>query len=112
MSCFKICSGDLRTKGILESPDRVPDDCGGFTNGWNTVATVRGKYEEKSGSEKNHHGRWAAVAQVKFTIRYRSDIDETWRVIVAGKAYNIRHIRNLEQRNRWLEITFERGVDD
>lgn len=40
----------------------------------------------------------------------RGEPKEADRVTVRGKVYNIRHIRNLEFRDEWFEITMESGV--
>lgn len=40
----------------------------------------------------------------------RGEPKEADRVTVRGRVYNIRHIRNLEFRDEWFEITMDSGV--
>lgn len=79
-----------------------------------------------SGAERVFNERLNAEVTVKATIRYRSDIKESDRVVFgssgggggdevieldpSGKVYQIRHIDNIEFRNRWMVLSLDGGV--
>lgn len=100
----------LRHNIALQSRANTADGSGGYTTVWTTYATVGARLENVSGSERLHSQRLDAETTVKATIRYRSDITESDRVSFDGKVYQIRHIDNLEFRNRWLRISLGGGV--
>lgn len=96
--------GDMRHRITLQKKVDVVDAEGFTTQQWQDVATVWAAVE-------NLHGReyWEAAAvqaenTVKFTIRYRPDIDQTMRIVFRGQIYEITAIDNIKYRNEYLEI--------
>lgn len=53
---------------------------GSVAPGWTTQDTVWGAYEPGEGSDQFEAQEHTATMPVRFRIRYRSDIDATWRV--------------------------------
>jgi len=99
-----ISIGDMRHRITLQKKVDVTDADGFTTQQWQDVATVWAAVE-------NLHGReyWEAAAvqaenTVKFTIRYRPDIDQTMRIVFCGQIYEITAIDNIKYRNEYLEI--------
>lgn len=89
------------------------DGIGGTTQAWAdfaTTPTVWAKVTPRIGSEKLEEGRVNASGMATFTVRYRSDVTETDRLIWRGEAWNIRRIMRKSGRNLWLDIEAERGV--
>ena len=67
---------------------------------WTDYASVFAKVEPLLGREF-----WAAAAtqsedSVKFTIRYRGDLDTAMRIAFDGKDFNITSIQNIRSANR------------
>lgn len=115
MACSlkSICPSKFITPAVLEKPTRIPDGCGGFTNGpWVKVQDVFLEFKGGSGSERNEHDRIVAWALPKLTMRFLVDVDETYRMVIDGKPYNIRFIDDVEMRHRFHVIRAELGVDD
>lgn len=96
--------GELRHRITLQKKVDVIDSDGFTTQQWQDVATVWAAVE-------NLHGReyWEAAAiqaenTVKFTIRYRQDVDQTMRIVFKKKVYNILSVDNIRYRNEFIEI--------
>lgn len=87
---------------------------GGKSVTWSTVAPAWARVRNMSGNERRvtEHGGQVAEARTEFKIRYRAGITEQMRISYGGKKYNIRHINNLQEANRWLLITCDTGVND
>ncbi|NNG67340.1 phage head closure protein [Caldanaerobacter subterraneus] len=96
--------GLLRNRITLQKKVDLTDPDGFTTQQWQDIATVWAAAE-------NLHGReyWEAAAiqaenTVKFTIRYRPDVDQTMRILFKGKVYNILSVDNIKYRNEFIEI--------
>lgn len=73
---------------------------GAMRETWADFASVFAKVEPLVGREF-----WAAAAtqsedSIKFTIRYRGDLDTTMRIAFDGKSFNITSIQNIRSANR------------
>jgi len=108
--CCDITPGQLRESVTVE--EQVKTDIGGGATEitWQTKFTTRGKFVPLSGGERLYAERLDAQTRNRLTIRYRADLLESDRVIVRGRAYQVRFINNIEFRNRWLEIDLDGGV--
>lgn len=98
----------------FEARTRIPDGGGGYTfSDWAPiarVATVWASTRAKAGTETVIADRIAAQFTTLFTIRNRSDIDETMRIRWGATVYNIRGIRWAGAAAQYLTIEAERGV--
>ncbi|WDU84211.1 phage head closure protein [Caloramator sp. Dgby_cultured_2] len=96
--------GDLRHRITFQKYISTIDEEGFATQEWQDIASVWA-------AVKNLYGReyWEAAAiqaenTVKFTIRYRNDIDNTMRIKFNNKYYNIIFIDNIKYQNKFIEI--------
>lgn len=105
-------SGMLREPVTFQRMTRTADGAGGQTQTWATIsgAPTRAHVRMASGSERFAHDRVEATVKLKLTTRYTSALTEADRVLIRGKAHNIRVLNNLEFRNEWLEIGVDGGV--
>ena len=110
MKCCDMYRGKLRHTIQLQNKTRTDDGIGGFSTTWTTYATVKAHIEEMAGKEVVIANRLDASKIIRATIRYRSDVDETDRIIYKGKAHNIRSASNIEGEDKWLLLDMERGV--
>ena len=67
------------------------------------VDSVRAGVKFLRGSEPFEGDQFNSKKVVQFTVRYRSDINETARIIWEGDTYDIEFI-NQKGRRQWLEI--------
>lgn len=81
---------------------------------WSDVDTVWAALRPLSGNERRitDHGGQAAEASTEFIIRYLDGTDESMRVSYKGKYYNIRHVKNINEGNRWMVLACDTGVND
>lgn len=112
VKCCDMTAGMLRTPVTFQRKTRTGDGAGGFTEAWATIAGApkRAQVKAMSGSERWQSQRTEAVSTHKIVVRYFAGLTEVDRVVIDGRAYNIRFIDNVEFRNRWMQITAEVGV--
>ena len=112
MKCCDINSGMLKEPVTFQRMTRTADGAGGQTQTWATVsgAPTRAYVRVASGNERFSHDRVEAVIKLKLTTRYNASITEADRVLIRGRAHNIKLLNNLEFRNQWLEISVDGGV--
>ncbi len=75
--------------------------------GENGVAT-----RSASSREQMAAGAERASATYVVTLRYRAGITAAMRVRFGTRYFNILAVRNLAQRNQWLELECEEGLTD
>ena len=110
MKCCDIKPNDLNRKVELQSLTKTATASGGFTDTWVSVAFVWAKIKNTSGSELMHADQLGAVAFSDFTIRYRTNINESMKLVYRGTDFQIRHINNLEELDLFIVVKGERGV--
>ena len=112
MKCCDMSAGKLREPVTFQRMTRTSDGAGGQTQSWGDIAGTpsRAYVTPVSGSERYSFDRTQAIVRIKIVTRYNSDIKETDRVIIRGRAHNIRFVNNLEFQDKWLEIMVENGV--
>lgn len=110
MKCCDITPSKLNRKVGLYRQEKTPDGFGGFTDSWVKVADLWAHIKNMSGTELVRADQLGAVAYSDFTIRYRSNIDETMKLVYRETDYQIRHINNVEEADLWLIVKGERGV--
>lgn len=110
MKCCDITPNKLNRKVELYRLDITPTSTGGFTESWVKVADLWAHIKNMSGTELVRADQLGATAYSDFTIRYRSNINDTMKIVYRGNDYQIRHINNIEEADRWLVVKGERGV--
>ncbi len=102
--------GELDQRVQLQKQVRVPDAGGGNAHEWETQATVWAHVRPQSGSEREHSDRLNAEGGHRVAIRYRSDVNESWRIVWNGRAMNIRFAQDSGGRSLYLVMECEAGV--
>jgi SPP1 family predicted phage head-tail adaptor len=96
--------GDLRQKVTLVKR-AVSMETGGFQGrGTLNVADVWAHWENVHGSEVWQAQTVHAISPATVRIRYRSDIDSTWLIILAGQAYEIVGMDDIFNRHEYIEL--------
>lgn len=101
----------LRTPVTFEAKTQVADGLGGWTETWATIisAPTRAHVKSLSGSERLRAEAVSATTRKRVTCRYSADVDPGDRVLIGGRAHNIRFVNNIEERDRWMEIDVDGG---
>ena len=110
MKCCDINPGSFNRKIEIQRLVLTPTDTGGFTESWVLLVYAWVKIKNTSGSELIHAGQLGAVAFSDITMRYRSDVTETMRIIYRSTQFQIRHINNIDEADKFMIIKAERGV--
>lgn len=101
--------GQLRHRVVIESLTNASDSQGGVTTTWATYATVWALLEPVKAWELN----FAAQVQYRRShvawIRYRSDltITESMRISFGGRYFQIKGIRQPDERKFFLTLDLE-----
>ena len=112
VKCCDMSSGKLREPVTFQRADKVSDGAGGWTETWAAIAGASDRAFAKalSGSERFASDRTEATTKWRIVVRYFPDLWESDRVMMRGRAYNIRFVNNVELRDQWLEIDLDGGV--
>lgn len=88
----------LDRRVLIEQPTTARDAYGSAVQTWSTLATVWARVEHLNGKELFAAQQITPEAQIRITIRYRSDITEKMRITHDGKVYGIQHIAEVGRR--------------
>lgn len=102
--------GNLRERVLLQSVTYTDDGYGGSVPEWHDLAEVWARVEPVKSDERVIAGGIANVNDVLVHIRHRDDLDTTGRVTWAGRDYNIKGIRNLDERRQYLTLDCQASI--
>lgn len=91
-------AGRLDRRVTLQKPTRTQDDFGQAVETWSDVATVWAGVRQTAGSEFLQAQSETNEQQIVFTMRYRADVRETWRVVWEGRNFDVIEVRQLGRR--------------
>ena len=104
-------AGALRQRLEIQSATETPDSAGEPVPSWSTDQTVWASIEPVSGGEALTSERVFATATHRIRIRYTSGLTNKMRGKFGTRIFDFQSIRNLEERNREIEImALERDV--
>lgn len=105
--------GKMNERVTIQAYIETSDGGGGTTKAWANLAknpTVWAAVTAKAGREAVVSDRITATMTTLFTIRNRTDLDETMRIVWRGSNFNIRGIRREGNSPHYLVIEAERGA--
>ena len=108
--------GKMRHKGTVQRPVDPDDE---FEDGYDfkDVATdvyfsidpIGGPMRTRERIESQQlHGRTLYTLMTRWTDTLAA-MDESWRVVIGSKTYNIQSVLNVQERNRFLDILATSG---
>lgn len=116
-----IRAGRMNRTIIVEALSQSKDAYGGLVDAWmpvpfgsNTDGKIRAAVVHLSGKEKRLQSKDGTITEAvsEFTIRYKSALNDTMRIVYDGKFYNIKHINDLNGAHRVQIITCDTGLND
>lgn len=102
--------GAMRTRLTLQGRVDVADGGGGVALSWSDIAELWAEVTPLAGFEAVQAMRLAGTLRHRVRLRYREDVNSERRFVLKGRVLNIRAVRNIEERGRWLECACEEGV--
>jgi SPP1 family predicted phage head-tail adaptor len=112
MADFNVQIADLNTRITLQVPTISKDAGSAQTTTYANVGTnptIWSNWVYDHGQELVQGGAKQSVLRATVTIRYRSDVLSTWRVVLGSDNWNIISAPEpVQNRNRWLVFRVER----
>ena len=102
--------GSMRHAITFQNQGTTRDAGGGITEAYTTLSNLYADIEQTRGNESLRQGQVKEKTTHIFTIRYRRDIGTNYRIRYDSDNYNIKNIKNRDNRNRYLEVECELGV--
>ena len=103
--------GEMRNRVAIQSLTNSTDSGGGQAITYSTAVTVWAKVENLSGSETMFGDQIEGRSTYKFTIRYYSALNTSYRLSYNSKVFNIQHIKSvLEGKETYQIIDAREGV--
>lgn len=96
--------GELKERVTLQYQTKTPDGLGGFTTSWVDAATVWAAVWPVSAKETITSMATTMTITHRVRIRYRSVLRSSWRIVYAGRNFNIVSIIDPSEQHRWLDI--------
>jgi SPP1 family predicted phage head-tail adaptor len=108
-----IRAGDLRERIVIQSKSIARNSIGEEVVTWPDFLTLWAQAEPLRGREFFAAAQMQSSVEVRFRIRYRSDITvDTHRVLWRAVTYDIRSIIDADARRVVLELMCASGVHD
>lgn len=104
-------SGELRHRVVLQKPTKSRSGFNEMTTTWTDMAKVWAAVEPNAGRRYFEALQANAEVQGVVRIRYRSDIDPTWRISHNNRTLEIVAIVNPQERNKELLVYYKEAQD-
>lgn len=96
--------GKYNRRILLQRPGEDRKPSGQPVPGWVDVARPWAWIRGKSGREVIDSGVELASAQFSMRIRYRTDVQESWRVVYRGEPYEIKSVLPDEANREHVDL--------
>jgi len=113
MATVPLSIAERGHKVVLENPGAsVPDGNGGFTEGWDLVATLWGRVSPASAAELRQvvAGTVTALLPYLVVVPFVPGVTTQTRVTYQGRFFAVQAVRNVDEKNIRLEIICEERV--
>ena len=107
---YIVDPGELKERVILQSRSVTKDAYGQDTITWISTATVWARVRPVHGREFFAAAQVQQEQTVKVVVRYRTDVQPTWRLVWQGRAHDITGVIPIGR--EWLELMCLQGVKD
>ena len=109
----RITAGQLDQRLTLQSRAAGIDTQGQPSGAWVEQAIVWGRARPLRSRELFAAGQTQNVSDVEFTIRWRADVQTTWRVLWRGVPHDITGAPiDIDGQQQWLQLLASTGMRD
>ncbi len=108
---YIINPGEMRTQITLQSPTISQDAGGAQSQTYANVSpnpVVYARWINAHGIETVNSDALKSAQRATVTIRHRTDIKETWRILKDSEAWQILSIDPVRDQRRFVELVVER----
>lgn len=103
-------AGRLRHRVTQQREQQTPDGGGGFELAWTNVATFWAAVEPMVGRESLEARQLEDTITHKIVCRGPRDIKAADRILFDGRAFNVRSVKDIQERGHRIEIEADEGV--
>lgn len=106
-------AGRLRHSVTIQQPSGSRDDHGQRATAWGNLATVWASINPISSRELIAVSQLQMDVTHKIILRYETmlaSISHGWRIVFGTRAFDIQGVRNIDERNRTLELLCVEGL--
>jgi SPP1 family predicted phage head-tail adaptor len=111
-----LAAGTLNRRVSLQQKQETPTGTGGSTISWVEVAKVWANLRMLNGIETAKSDFPVSVAKASIRIRWREDIDPTWRVVYVSNSktmtFDVKALLPDLVGREYLDLSVEVGQDD
>lgn len=111
MADLNVPISAMATRITFQQPTISQDAGGAQVTSWaniGTTPTVWAQWVFAHGQETVQSESLQSSQRAVVTIRYRSDVLPTWRILRDNEAWQILSVDQVRDRNRWTELIVER----
>lgn len=102
--------GSLKHKITIQRPGRIPDNGGGWTEGYTDYKTIAANVRPMTAKQLIEAEQAQFDVTHRVTIRFRTDITRVDRIVYKGREFDIKTLINEDEANRALILLcVERG---
>lgn len=113
LATARITAGQLDQRLTLQSRAAGVDVLGQASGAWTDVVTVWGKARPLRSRELFAAGQIQNVSDVEFTIRWRGDVESTWRVVWRDTPHDITGTPiDIDGQRQWMQLLASTGIRD
>lgn len=102
--------GKMRHRVRVESRTRAGDGMGGAGSTWNLVKIVWAYMRPKTTTETSGRDRIEDRQTYLFTIRYMEGFVPSYRIVYNDETYNVVSVKNMDERDKYMEIEATKGT--
>jgi SPP1 family predicted phage head-tail adaptor len=110
--------GELNVRGSIESKAVTKGASGGMVETWTPLAGMpvyaRVRHVDGHAIERPvtaGAGGEVSIGRTVIRIRYRAGVTAQMRFVIGTTVYNVKRAANFQERNEWLDLTCEMGVN-
>lgn len=103
----KVPISSLRHRLQIQTLSLVSDGQGGSVETWSELATVWGKLEPASTTERLYANQIEYQRSHKAVIRYRNDVTQTMRIVFENRYFQIKSVHSPDERNAYLFLDLQ-----
>jgi SPP1 family predicted phage head-tail adaptor len=96
--------GEARQRATLEAKTLTPDGGGGFSESWDSYASVWAQLLPQGGSEPLEAGRTESRVSHRMLIRRRTDVSANHRVRIGARAFAILALIDEGPHALWMTL--------
>lgn len=105
--------GTLNRRVTLERPVEGRDpDTGAIARTWQAVEVVWASVRMQTGAEALRASEVVSSAKASIRLRFREDVDATWRVVYAGTKFNILAVQPDLVGRQYVDLACETGANN